>query len=612
MSTQFVLNHLWQSSGFVFVAGLVAFALRNNSPRIRYWVWLSSSAKFLIPFALLMSLGSVVPRPSRNPASIVAPVFPTTAVQIAAPFPAASETTVSVHDSLNWVPFAVGIVWVLGFLAIAFSRGRGWLRVRAALRDGTPVELPIPVRALVTAGAEEPGVVGFLRPVLVLPRGLLDRLNPQQLGAVLSHELCHVRRRDNFFAAVHMVVEAVFWFNPLVWWIGSRMVEERELACDEEVLRMGCEPADYVEGILKVCRFYRESPLPCVSGVTGADVKRRLRAILDGRIAQELSGVKKIALATIGLVAFAAPVLIGVLNAPAILAQDGADWQAKAGGKMSFDVASVKPGKGFGPPSFSLGPGNDKTRGGRFSGAFPPQMLIGFAYKLARFQTDYAFAHAPEWVRSDGYAIDARAQGDPTKDQMRLMMQSLLADRFKLAVHFETRQLPVLALRQVTPGKLGPKLLPHSQGPPCPDYERLPFGAKPPDPRKDKDVVFPPFCGAGVTSGYRDGQTFWGNRDVSMFAAAQAIYATGSLMHEFERPVVDQTGLNGTFDFVVEYVGVSMTVMAAAGPGVPVESGEFGSPFVDALRKQLGLKLVKTVAPVRVLVIDHVEKPSEN
>lgn len=220
--------------------------------------------------------------------------------------------------------------------------------------------------------------------------------------------------------------------------------------------------------------------------------------------------------------------------------------------------------------------------------------------------------NAPEWVRSDNYAIDARAQGDPTKDQMRLMMQSLLADRFKLAVHFETRQLPVLALRQVTPGKLGPKLRPHSQGPPCPDYERPAFGATWPDPGKDKDVVFPPFCGAGVTRGYPDGSKFWGNRDVSMAAAAQVIYATGSLMREFERPVVDQTGLNGTFDFVVEYVGVSITVMAAAGPGTPVESGEFGTPFVEALRKQLGLKLVKTEAPVRVLVIDRVQRPSEN
>src|SRR5678816_2318185 len=123
----------------------------------------------------------------------------------------------------------------------------------------------------------EPGVFGIVRPVLLWPRDIETRLDDAQVRAILAHELAHVRRRDNLFAAVHMVVEAIFWFHPLVWWIGSRLVEERELACDEEVLRMGCEPTDYVQGILKVCRFYTESPLPCISGVTGADIKKRLR-----------------------------------------------------------------------------------------------------------------------------------------------------------------------------------------------------------------------------------------------------------------------------------------------------------------------------------------------
>jgi beta-lactamase regulating signal transducer with metallopeptidase domain len=194
---------------------------------------------------------------------------------------------------MHWMPIAIAVVWALGVLTITLARLRGWLKVSAALRTSTPVELPIPVRAVITPGAEEPGIVGFLRPVLVLPAQLLGHLNPRQLSAILTHELCHVRRRDNFFAAVHMAVEAIFWFHPLVWWVGSRLLEERELACDEEVLREGCEPSDYVEGILKVCRFYTESPLPCVSGVTGADVKRRLRSILEGTVAAELSGARK-------------------------------------------------------------------------------------------------------------------------------------------------------------------------------------------------------------------------------------------------------------------------------------------------------------------------------
>src|SRR5438874_308667 len=249
MTTPSIINHLWQSSCFVLLAGLLAFVLRKNSAKMRYCVWLSASLKFLIPFALLVSLGSVVPRPARHPVSVAAPVFPNTIVQIAQPFSTAPSTTVPVRTPLDWVPVAIAVVWPPGFLAITLARWRSWLRVRAALRGSTPIELPIPVRALITPGVEEPGIVGFLRPVLVLPAQLLEHLDPRQLGAILTHEMCHVRRRDNFFAAVHMAVEAIFWFHPLVWWIGSRLLEERELACDEEVLRMGCEPTDYVQGI---------------------------------------------------------------------------------------------------------------------------------------------------------------------------------------------------------------------------------------------------------------------------------------------------------------------------------------------------------------------------
>src|SRR4051794_29508392 len=92
----------------------------------------------------------------------------------------------------------------------------------------------------------------------------------------------------------------------------------------------------------------------------------------------------------------------------------------------------------------------------RLSATFDLGVYIGFAYKLPHFQTAGALANAPGWLRTTSYDIEAKAQGNPTKDQMRLMMQSLLADRFKLVVHFETRDLPVSALTQVKTGKLGP------------------------------------------------------------------------------------------------------------------------------------------------------------
>ena len=91
--------------------------------------------------------------------------------------------------------------------------------------------------------------------------------------ANVTHELRHVCRRDNLAAVVHMLVEAIFWFYPLVWWLGSRLVDERERACDEEVLLLGSAPQSYAEGILKICEFYLESPVVCAAGVTGSNLK---------------------------------------------------------------------------------------------------------------------------------------------------------------------------------------------------------------------------------------------------------------------------------------------------------------------------------------------------
>src|SRR5262249_12152676 len=154
--------------------------------------------------------------------------------------------------------------------------------------------------------------------------------------------------------------------------------------------------------------------------------------------------------------------------------------------------------------------------------------FVQFAYKLARFQ--YAMAKAPQWLRTDSYDIEAKAQGDPTKDQMRLMMQSLLADRFKLAVHFETKELPVLALMHVKTGKLGPKLLPHSQGPPCPEFKGFDLGMTPPNPRKD---VFPQNCSAVESRGMH-GTWFVGGRDTTMATAVQTFYNYGSMATEID------------------------------------------------------------------------------
>jgi hypothetical protein len=161
----------------------------------------------------------------------------------------------------------------------------------------------------------EPGIVGIFRPALLLPNGLMDRLTPAQVEAVVSHELCHVQRRDNLAAAMHMVVEALFWFHPLVWWIERRLLEERERACDEEVLSRGAEPLAYAEGILNVCKLYKESALLCVSGVAGADLKKRIEDIMSNGVTHTLSVGRRALLVVAGIAVLAVPMTVGVVQA---------------------------------------------------------------------------------------------------------------------------------------------------------------------------------------------------------------------------------------------------------------------------------------------------------
>ncbi len=370
--------------------------------------------------------------------------------------------------------------------------------------------------------------MGFLRPVLVLPAQLMERLNPPQLSAVLTHELCHVRRRDNFFAALHMVVEAIFWFHPLVWWIGSRMVEERELACDEEVLRMGCEPSDYVEGILKVCRFYLESPLPCISGVTGADVKKRLRTILAGSIAIELSGPKMVALAAIGLAALAAPVLIGVLDAPAIRAQDARAAAPK------FEVVSIKPCEYRQERGVMYPPRGNSSPGRLSTGCYPlhdehGMGLIRGAYASNPFTP---IDGGPSWIHSAFYEINARAEGSPSVRMMRgPMMQVLLEEHFHLKIHPQTIEGPVYFL-SVARG--GPKLHEFTEGS-CVPYSYA--ATTPLQPGQE-------YCMSNIRRLY-----------------PPSVEVQGATLDDFsillrpvlDRPVINKTGITGRFNIHVEF-----------------------------------------------------------
>jgi uncharacterized protein (TIGR03435 family) len=221
-------------------------------------------------------------------------------------------------------------------------------------------------------------------------------------------------------------------------------------------------------------------------------------------------------------------------------------------------------------------------------------------------QLEAAMGQMPGWTKTARFDIEAKVEGDPTKDQMRLMLQSLLAERFKLTIHHETQQVPVFVLVLAKPGKTGPKLVPHLTGDTsCSNaLSVLPApGSAPVAPRTVADG-FPVTCGvlASVPPS-SPGRIAWAYRSATMAVIASQMMSFGML----DRPVIDQTGLTGTFDFRVEF-----TPELPSGVSPPPDLDASGPTFLEALRVQDGLRMVSQKHPLDVIVVDHVEHPSEN
>jgi hypothetical protein len=171
--------------------------------------------------------------------------------------------------------------------------------------------LPVPIPVKLTPFSLGPALFGIFRPVLLLPEGIITQLTERELRAVLDHELCHLERRDNLTTAIHMTVEALFWFHPLVWWLGARLIAERERACDQGVVETGNEAGIYAEGILKVCRFYAIPPSPLAASVLSAGLEGRLETIMAGRAIAGLNFGQKTLIGICAALAIAWPVTTG-------------------------------------------------------------------------------------------------------------------------------------------------------------------------------------------------------------------------------------------------------------------------------------------------------------
>lgn len=576
-----LVNHLWQSTLFACVAGLLVTMLRKNRAAVRHGLWLAASVKFLAPFSLLVGVGSQLEWRKASPA---AGPRAAAVLQIHDPIAAAAPPGGSSgRNTPSRIPAILCGVWLCGFTANGLAWWRRWREVRAARRAALPVPLHLPIPVLAGPSRLEPGVVGIFRPVLLLPEGLREYLTPEQFEAIVTHELCHVERRDNLSSAIHMVVEALFWFDPVVWWIRARLIEERERACDEAVLRRGNDPQAYAMGIVTVCKLYLKTPLPCASGVTGSDLKRRVERIMRNRAAEKMSIGGRLLLAAAGAAAVAAPVMVGMIHAPAMRAQEPAKPVPQLVATSSlpaFEVASIRPSA----PDSSLRV--DFAPGGKL---YITNATLRFLIKIAYDIGDDQLASGPGWVGSKRFDLaatpDRPVGGDPQNmapDQIlafhkptRLRLQRLLADRFQLELRRESTAMPIFAL---VIAKGGPKKVTPTKG----------SG----DPRLNGKI------GNGILNAV--------GVDMNTLAHLLSEGQTG-------RPVVDMTGLQGKFDFHLEWAPDANLNPLQPGNAANQQPADVGGVSIfTAVQQQLGLKLEARTAAADRLRVVRAELPSAN
>ena len=322
-------------------------------------------------------------------------------------------------------------------------------------------------------------------------------------------------------------------------------MEERVRACDEAVVQEGGNPGVYAEGLLNVCKLYLESPLVCMPGVSGSNLRKRIEAIMNNGAIQRLSAAKKSVLGAVGITAIALPLVIGI------------ESSARAQSLPQFDVASIKPNTSQEPTRRQIEHGSLTYRNITLG------EYIQLAYGIRPFQLS-----GPRSLYDGYFDIEAKSSEPVSNDEIKLMLQALLRDRFRLEFHRESKEFTVYAL---VVGKNGPKLTPTK-------------GDRPPGTM---------FLSA----------TAYAFRNCQMSDLARVLTTLSSI----GRPVLDSTGLTKSYDFELKFDDQLKTDDVSKSNVLSLLDASALLAIAD-----LGLKLDSQKSKLDVMVIDHVEGPSEN
>jgi uncharacterized protein (TIGR03435 family) len=545
-----VLNSLWQAgliAAFVWIA--LRFAPRVNAAT-RYWIWWTALAVIIaLPFA-----PAILPSQHRNakqasPAAAASPG----ANPGMPPLPGAPAAVTLPPDASGRWPLALLALWAAVFAAGEMRVLRSYLHMRRVKRRARiwPASLPPTGRPATLALSNEiasPIAVGFLRPAVILPEALPDALEAAELDHVLLHEAAHIARRDDWTNLAARLVGPALALDPVALWILRRLESEREIACDDWVVARSGSARAYAASLGRLFELrWRNRNELLASGAFGGPSRLSDRIARLLRRGREFS--PRASLARVGVSALALLVLVAA-------ASRAPKWIAFAQAAPGFAVASIKPDPVRVPQTLKINPD-----GIAFTGVSLVTMIHA-AYNVLDFQI---VGGAP-YNRAE-YDVTAKSDGNASREQLMLMLRSLLADRFKLAVHTESKELPVIVL---VAGKGGSKLHPSAEeGPP----------------------------GVAIADG---GLKF------TRFAMPEFGEFLSHLA-SVGRPVLDRTSLSGFYDFTLLVDGQKFD-----SPGDAKRSIADWSSIFDDVQSQLGLKLESGKAPIEQLVIDHAEKPTEN
>jgi beta-lactamase regulating signal transducer with metallopeptidase domain len=337
-------RHLLDSTAFGLIVALIVRLMPKRGAAARHTVWLIAAAKFAVPAALFSLAGAHLRTffPAHR-LVFVAPVVFTNLVALP-DVPASSMAPVVLARIL------IPSLWLGGTVAMLAV----WIRrllmpvgtftpvpesdKQALLRLGRRMDVRRAVRLRYSKVKVEPSLAGTWRPTITISQGLREQLTPAEFEVVLLHELAHAKRADNLSTALVHALACVFWFHPLLWWIERQLLRERELACDELVVRHGSTPEDYVNGILKVCRFHLSGAAEAACGIAGSDLKKRLEAIMSFRPSSPAPCAPKFLVGALASLITIVPLASGFLSGANVMGQKESSSNPSSGVERSKRV----------------------------------------------------------------------------------------------------------------------------------------------------------------------------------------------------------------------------------------------------------------------------------